>query len=43
MQAANDETPVRRTASIGLGAAEHLRYIRNTIEAAQTFTTIPGR
>jgi len=43
MQAANDETPVRRTESIGLGAAEHLRYIRNTIEAAQTFTTIPGK
>jgi hypothetical protein len=29
--------------SIGRGAAEHLRYIRNTIEAAQTFTTIPGK
>jgi hypothetical protein len=29
--------------SIGLGAAEHLRYIRNTIEAANTFTTVPGR
>jgi len=32
-----------RTESIGSGAAEHLRYIRNTIEAAQTFTTIPGK
>lgn len=31
------------THSIGTGAAEHLRYIRNTIEAAHTFTTIPGR
>lgn len=31
------------TRSIGSGAAEHLRYIRNTIEAAQTFTTVPGR
>ena len=33
----------RRTESIGTGAAEHLRFIRNTIEAAQTFTTIPGK
>jgi hypothetical protein len=32
-----------RTESIGSGAAEHLKYIRNTIEAAQTFTTIPGK
>jgi hypothetical protein len=31
------------TESIGSGAAEHLRFIRNTIEAAQTFTTIPGK
>jgi hypothetical protein len=31
------------TASIGRGAAENLRYIRNTIEAAQTFTTVPGK
>jgi hypothetical protein len=31
------------TESIGSGAAEHLRYIRNTIAAAQTFTTIPGK
>jgi hypothetical protein len=39
-------TPLRprdNTESIGMGAAEHLRYIRNTIEAAQTFTTIPGK
>jgi hypothetical protein len=35
--------PRARTESIGSGAAEHLRYIRNTIEAAQTFTTIPGK
>lgn len=34
---------VASTESIGSGAAEHLRYIRNTIEAAQTFTTVPGR
>jgi hypothetical protein len=33
----------RATESIGTGAAEHLRFIRNTIEAAQTFTTIPGK
>jgi hypothetical protein len=31
------------TESIGSGAAENLRYIRNTIEAAQTFTTVPGK
>lgn len=31
------------TESIGSGAAEHLRFIRNTIEAAQTFTTVPGK
>ena len=39
-------TPLRshgNTESIGTGAEEHLRYIRNTIEAAQTFTTIPGK
>jgi len=29
--------------SISSGAAEHLRYIRHTIEAAQTFTTVPGK
>jgi hypothetical protein len=26
-----------------LGAAENLRYIRSTIEAAHTFTTVPGK
>ena len=31
------------TESIGSTAADNLRYIRNTIEAAQTFTTIPGK
>lgn len=31
------------TESIGSGAAENLQYIRNTIEAAQTFTTVPGK
>jgi hypothetical protein len=37
---------IRRSAtthSIGIGAAENLRYIRDTIDAAQTFTTIPGK
>jgi hypothetical protein len=28
---------------IDSGAVEHLRYIRNTIEAAHTFTTVPGK
>ena len=28
---------------IDSGAAENLRYIRDTIEAAHTFTTVPGR
>jgi len=28
---------------IGAGAAENLRYIRSTIEAAHTFTTVPGK
>lgn len=28
---------------IGHGAAENLRYIRSTIEASQTFTTVPGK
>jgi hypothetical protein len=28
---------------IGVAAAENLRYIRNTIEAAHTFTTVPGK
>ncbi|HEX5421179.1 MAG TPA: hypothetical protein VFY39_14385 [Gammaproteobacteria bacterium] len=29
--------------AIDSGAAEHLRYIRSTIEAAHTFTTVPGK
>jgi hypothetical protein len=28
---------------IDSGAVEHLRYIRSTIEAAHTFTTVPGK
>lgn len=38
-----DEIRRPRTESIGSGAEEHLRYIRRTIEAAQTFTTVPGK
>lgn len=39
-----EELEVRgSTESISTGAAEHLRYIRNTIAAAQTFTTVPGK
>ena len=34
---ANDPTP------IGVSAVDNIRYIRSTIEAANTFTTIPGR
>ena len=32
-----------RPTSIGTGAVENLRYIRDTIEAAHTFTTVPGK
>ena len=28
---------------IDSGAVENLRYIRSTIEAAHTFTTVPGK
>ena len=34
--------PVEPT-PIDSGAVEHLRYIRSTIEAAHTFTTVPGK
>jgi hypothetical protein len=34
---------VKDPTSIGMSAAENLRYIRSTIEAAHTFTTIPGK
>lgn len=34
-----DSAPV----SIDAGALEHLRYIRDTIEAAHTFTSVPGK
>ena len=37
------ETRTEHPRSISAGAAEHLRFIRNTIEAANTFTTVPGK
>ena len=43
MRPAADLPKRSTTSSIGRGAAEHLRYIRNTIEAAQTFTSVPGK
>jgi len=43
MQPAEPLQRARTTHSIGHGAADHLRYIRNTIDAASTFTTIPGK
>ena len=43
MEPVSDLRPRQRPDSIGTGAAAHLRYIRDTIEAAQTFTTIPGK
>ncbi|MBN1237839.1 MAG: hypothetical protein JXB36_05020 [Gammaproteobacteria bacterium] len=35
----NDSSPV----SIDSGAVAHLRYIRDTMEAAHTFTSVPGK
>jgi hypothetical protein len=46
MTAARDESgDLRRIdpTPIGSSAAENLRYIRSTIEAAHTFTTVPGK
>lgn len=43
MKQAERYRSIGTTESIGSGAAEHLRYIRNTMEAAQTFTTVPGK
>jgi len=43
MRPAEQLRTTSETHSIGTGAAEHLRYIRNTIAAAHTFTTIPGK
>ncbi len=36
-------TPTTKPTPIDAGAVENLRYIRNTIEAAGTFTTVPGK
>ena len=38
-----EEPRERSPTPISEGAAENLRYIRDTIDAAHTFTTIPGR
>jgi hypothetical protein len=43
MRPAEESRQRRTTASIGTGAAENLRFIRDTIEASQTFTTVPGK
>jgi hypothetical protein len=43
MQPAEQIRPRPRTESISRGAADHLQYIRNTIDAARTFTSIPAR
>src|ERR1044071_6882581 len=43
MAAANPRRKVTDLTSIGTGAVENLRYIRRTIEAAHTFTTVPGK
>ena len=40
--ARNDWPTAAAPTPIGHGAAEHLRYIRSTIEATQTFTAVPG-
>ncbi len=36
-------TPTSAPASIDAGALEHLRYIRDTMQAAHTFTSVPGK
>jgi hypothetical protein len=43
MTAANPRRKAPDLTSIGTGAVENLRYIRDTIEAAHTFTTVPGK
>jgi hypothetical protein len=37
------KNPVPEPTPIGAGAVENLRYIRDTIAAAGTFTTVPGK
>jgi hypothetical protein len=43
MSASPNRPRRREPTPIDSGAVENLRYIRSTIEAAHTFTTIPGR
>jgi len=40
---ASPKRPRPAPTPIDSGAVEHLRYIRSTIEAAHTFTTVPGK
>jgi hypothetical protein len=39
----NRRAPSTKPTPIDAGAVENLRYIRDTIEAAGTFTTVPGK
>ncbi len=43
MSASPKRPPRLEPTPIDSGAVEHLRYIRSTIEAAHTFTTVPGK
>lgn len=43
MSASPKRPPRLEPTPIDSGALENLRYIRNTIEAAHTFTTVPGK
>lgn len=43
MNAEADRRIAAEPTPISSSAAENLRYIRNTIEAAHTFTTVPGK
>lgn len=43
MTASPSQRPRAEPTPIDSGAVENLRYIRSTIEAAHTFTTVPGK
>jgi hypothetical protein len=43
MNASPQQRPRSQPTPIDSGAVENLRYIRSTIEAAHTFTTVPGK
>lgn len=43
MNATRPDPTETNPAELGASAEENLRYIRSTIEAAHTFTTVPGR